>query len=156
MGQQGKPSSLTEMKTLAHSIDSHHWERLREKSRSDAKTSKPDSKSTSASKPDQKYDKKPNNSASKNKPSTSTSNTNNNTNNKSAKPSTSASTIADKLGKDGKLNTDKRQRCFDNNLCLYCGGKGHKTAECKKTEASNTKARAAQFLPKDKDDSKKA
>src|SRR5271163_209771 len=65
MGQQGKPSTLTEMKTLAHSIDSRHWEWLREKSRSDAtKTSKPDGKSTSASKPDQKSDNKPNNSAS--------------------------------------------------------------------------------------------
>src|SRR5271155_184860 len=102
MGQQGKPSTLTEMKPLAHSTDSRHWEWLREKSRSDAKTSKPDGKSTSTLKPDQKSDNKPNNSASKNKPSTSTSNTNNNTNNKAAKPSTSTSTIADQLGKDGK------------------------------------------------------
>src|SRR5271163_4425287 len=114
MGQQDKPSTLTEMKTLTHSIDSRHWEQLREKSYSDAKTSKPDGKSTSASKPDQKSDNKPNNSTSKNKPSTSTSNTNNNTNNNTAKSSTSASTIADKLGKDGKLNTDERQRRFDN------------------------------------------
>ena len=26
MGQQGKPPTLTEMKLLAHAIDSHHWE----------------------------------------------------------------------------------------------------------------------------------
>ena len=32
MGQQGKPPTLAEMKTLAHHIDSHHWECLREKS----------------------------------------------------------------------------------------------------------------------------
>ena len=32
MGQQGKPPTLAEMKTLAHSIDSRYWERLREKS----------------------------------------------------------------------------------------------------------------------------
>ena len=32
MGQQGKPSTLQAMRDLAHSIDSHHWERLREKS----------------------------------------------------------------------------------------------------------------------------
>src|SRR5271155_1044572 len=154
MGQQGKPSTLTEMKTLAHSINSCHWERLREKSRSYAKTSKSDGKSASTSKHDQKSDNKPNNSASENKPSTS--NGNNTTNNKSAKPSTSASTIADKLGKDGKLNSDEWQRRFDNNLCLYCGGTGHKTAECKKAAASKAKARAAQIPPKDKDDSKKA
>jgi hypothetical protein len=35
MGQQGKPSTLSAMKSLAHSIDSRHWERLHEKSRSD-------------------------------------------------------------------------------------------------------------------------
>src|SRR5271163_1273201 len=56
MGQQGKPSTLTEMKTLAHSINSCHWERLHEKSHSDAKTSKSDGKSTSTSKPNQKSD----------------------------------------------------------------------------------------------------
>src|SRR5271156_5924117 len=126
------------MKTLAHSIDSRHWERLQEKSRSDAKTSKPDGKSTSTSKPDQKSDNKPNNSAAKNKPSTSTSNTSNNTHNES------------------KLNADEQQRRFNNNLCLYCGGTGHKTAKCKKAAASKTKARAAQVPPKDRDDSKKA
>src|SRR5271168_950118 len=34
MGQQGKPPTLSEMKSLVHAIDSHYWERLREKSRS--------------------------------------------------------------------------------------------------------------------------
>ena len=28
MGQQGKPPTLAEMKTLAHHINSHHWECL--------------------------------------------------------------------------------------------------------------------------------
>jgi hypothetical protein len=32
MGQQGKPTTLEEMKFLTHSIDSRHWEHLREKS----------------------------------------------------------------------------------------------------------------------------
>jgi hypothetical protein len=34
IAQQGKPSTLAAMKNLAHSIDSRHWERLREKFRS--------------------------------------------------------------------------------------------------------------------------
>ena len=34
MGQQVKPLTLREMKTLAHTIDSRYWERQREKSRS--------------------------------------------------------------------------------------------------------------------------
>ena len=32
MGHYGKPNTLEEMKTLAHSIDSHYWERAHEKS----------------------------------------------------------------------------------------------------------------------------
>jgi hypothetical protein len=35
IGHQEKPSTLSAMKYLAHSIDSRHWERLRERSRSD-------------------------------------------------------------------------------------------------------------------------
>src|SRR5271155_4463037 len=151
MGQQGKPSTLTEMKTLAHSINSCHWEWLREKSRSDNKTSKSNGKSTSTLKPNQKSDHDPPPSASDNKPSNTS-----NTANKPAKPSTSATSISDQLGQDGKLTADERQRHFDNNLCLYCGGTGHKTAECKKAAASKAKARAAQVQTKDKDDSKEA
>src|SRR5277367_1177195 len=110
-----------------------------------------------------KFDNKSNNgsSNSKNKSNGSTNNNNNGNNNKSAKPSTSgasassANPIADKLGKDGKLHADERQRRFDNNICLYCGGTGHKTADCKKAAASKTKARTAQVQDKDKDSSKK-
>ena len=40
MGQQGKPATLEAMKALAHSIDSHHYEHLREKSCSEK--NKPD------------------------------------------------------------------------------------------------------------------
>jgi hypothetical protein len=35
IGQVGKPSTLTELKTLAHFIDARYWKRLHEKSRSD-------------------------------------------------------------------------------------------------------------------------
>ena len=47
MGQQGKPPTLEAMKTLAHSINSHHWERLCVKSR--VGKNKPDNKSDSNS-----------------------------------------------------------------------------------------------------------
>jgi hypothetical protein len=161
MGQQGKPATLAAMKVLAHSIDARYWERIREKSRTENKnTAKSDTKTPSKSdnKSDNKTDKSNNNNNNKNKSSGSS---NTNTNSKSAKPSTSATTstsIADKLGTDGKLNSTERQRRFDNNLCLYCGGTGHKTADCKKAAANRekAKARAAQVLDKDKDGSKKA
>src|SRR6202046_5566607 len=69
MGQQGKPITLEAMKTLAHPIDARHWERAREKSRSDKP--KPDNKSDNP-----KPDKKPGNNQS-------SSNNNSNRNNNS-------------------------------------------------------------------------
>jgi len=38
--------------------------------------------------------------------------------------------LSDKLGRDGKLNGNKRKRYIDNNLCLYCGLKDHKVDGC--------------------------
>jgi hypothetical protein len=161
MGQQGKPSTLDEMKTLAHAIDSRHWERLREKSRAEKSQSKSDNKTSSKS--DNKSDNKSGNSgksAKGNQSNTSTSSDKNTNSNKSSKTATSGSSVADKLGKDGKLTSEERQRRFDNNLCLYCGGTGHKTSDCKKASAAKTKARAAQVSDndkeKDKDSSEKA
>ena len=160
MGNQVKPNTLDDLKTLAHSIDARHWERIREKSRteksqssskSDNKTSKSNNKSdnNNNNKPD-----KSSNSGKNNASSSKTNNNNSNNNNKTSKPSASGSSIADKLGKDGKLTSDERQRRFDNNLCLYCGGTGHKTADCKKASASKTKARAAK-VPEETADSPK-
>ena len=157
MGQQGKPSTLDEMKTLAHAIDSRHWERLREKSRAEKPQPKSDNKTPSQS--DNKSDHKSGNSGKNSKGNQSSSGSNTNSN-KFSKTAASGSSVADKLGKDGKLTSEERQRRFDNNLCLYCGGTGHKTSDCKKASASATKAkaRAAQVSEKDKDEdsSKKA
>jgi len=45
---------------------------------------------------------------------------------KSPSPSTLRVDLSNKLDRDGKLNSNKRKRCIDNNLCLYCGSKDHK------------------------------
>ena len=144
MGQQGKPATLVDMKHLAHAIDSRHWERLREKSRTEKPQPKLEHKSHS----------KPDHSDHTSKATSG--------NNKTAKASASTSvpstpSIADKLGKDGKLNSEERQRRFDNNLCLYCGGTGHQTKDCKKAASSaiKAKARAAQVKEAGKEESKK-
>ena len=112
-----------------------HWEWLCKKSRSDKPARNKDNKSQ------QKSKKKPETSSSNStkwNPSASTSSNNN----KPAKPSASSTSISNKLGKDGKLSTEEHQRPFDNNLCLYCGGTGHKTADCKKAAASTSKAKS--------------
>jgi len=145
MGQQGKPSTLEDMKTLAHSIDSRHWERLREKSRSSKSKSdeKPDRSDNNRTDRNPKIDdrnKSVGNFKGKHKPDFP---------NKTFKPpSTSGSTsISDKLGKDGKLTQTERQRRFDNNLCMFCGGVGHLARECPKS--SKVKVRAAHAKDKE-------
>ena len=162
MGQQGKPATLEAMKTLAHTIDSRHWERIREKSRANK------SKSDNNDKSDKHHNHQHNKSDDKNKASTSGNNNNNNkgnnsnsnnSNNKSAKPASSSgntSSLSDKLGKDGKLTPQERQRRFDNNLCLFCGGTGHTATNCPKSSSSaaKAKARAAQAKPKETKDTK--
>lgn len=147
MGQQGKPTTLDAMKTLAHHIDARHWERLREKSRTD--------KSRSDNKSDNKSDKKPNHQHTPNNNNSHNHGKKNNNQSKDStnKQSTSGSSVApEKLGKDGKLTPQERQRRFDNNLCMFCGGIGHKADSCPKSTSSasktKAKARAAQVTEK--------
>ena len=144
MGQQGKPANLPEIKTLAHAIDSHHWEWLHEKSCSDKPAPNKDNKSQ------QKSKKKPKTSSSNSTKQNSSASTSSN-NNKLAKPSAFSTSISDKLGKDGKLSAEEHQRCFNNNLCLYCGGTGHKTTDCKKVAAYTSKAKACAAAVKEKE-----
>jgi hypothetical protein len=159
MGQQGKPATLEAMKTLAHSIDSRHYERLREKSRSEK--NKPDKDKSDKDKSDKKPGNPNSNNNSGNSKNKNKANQNSNNNN-SGKPATSgnSASVSDKLGKDGKLTPQERQRRFDNNLCMFCGKTGHSAKDCPKSSSSASKAkgRAAQAKEKDKEspDSKKA
>jgi Retrotransposon gag protein len=164
MGQQGKPSTLEEMKTLAHSIDSRYWERLREKSRAGrSKSDNSDKPDSNKGKSDDKKNQASTSGHNHNKDKPKKQQGNNQSDNKSDKPQSSsgkANTISDKLGKDGKLLPAERQRRFDNNLCMFCGGPGHTAANCNKStsSASKAKGRAAQTKEKEKEatsDSKK-
>ena len=125
MGQQGKPSTLSTMKNLAHSIDSRYWERLHEKSHSENPALH---SATESDYFDPPLPSKPNSTPSK-------------ISNKS-QPQKPLIT-SDKLDKNGKLTIQERQRCFDNNLCLFCGRTGHMVKECPKSLA---KAHATQAL----------
>jgi len=138
IGQVGKPATLTELKTLAHSIDARHWERLREKSRAD--------KSNQSNKSDKKPPNSGNQSSSQshnnnkpqqNKPHSS----NDKSKSSSGSASAKSSSISDNLTKDGKLTQQERQRRVANNLCLYCGGVGHKADACNKNNSSAAKAK---------------
>jgi hypothetical protein len=158
MGQQGKPPTLEAMKTLAHSIDSRHWERNREKSRAGKNKSEGNDKSDGKNKSDDK-NKSPSANNNGSGGSKNNKSKNNNKPNKPASTSGNSAALSGKLGKDGKLTHEERQRRFDNNLCMFCGGLGHTAKDCPKSSssASKAKARAAQATTKDKEspDSKK-
>lgn len=45
---------------------------------------------------------------------------------------------ADKLGGNGKLQPDERTRRLKEGLCLYCGGKGHQSKDCRKRPSNSS------------------
>ena len=136
IGQVGKPSTLTELENLAHTIDACHWEQLHKKSCSDKSNQSNNNKS----------DKKPQNSNSQqqsttSKPQQKQQNSNNKSNKSSSTSTPAKSAISNTLTKDGKLTKQERQHCLTNNLCMYCGGVGHKVSDCNKASSSTTKAK---------------
>ena len=124
IGQQGKPTTLDALKTLAHSIDACHWEQLHEKSCSGTDKSKTDNKSDNKSnKSKSNNQSSSNNNSNANNSNNSNSNAKkNNNNNKSGKLSSSGNCVSpDKLGRDGKLTPQECQWWFDKNLCSVAG-----------------------------------
>ncbi|KAF8624908.1 hypothetical protein AX17_006979 [Amanita inopinata Kibby_2008] len=135
----GEPLTLAAMHCKAQECDQIHWMTRDEIARepksaprsaakdSDAKPST--SSSTNASKPSNTpRPSRPGHSASPSAPSFSS----------APKPKPD---LTNKLGKDGKLNSNERKRRMENNLCLYCGAGGHTAKDCRK--ASTARGRAA-------------
>lgn len=143
----GKPDSLAELRTLAQSIDARYWERRTEVSRETSSSTQKTTQNSSNS----NQEKKNNSSSSSSKPAASSSSSSHPPKHKNT--STPASDLSSKLGKDGKLTKEERQRRFDNNLCLFCGGTGHTAKECRKASSSAAKARAANAKPEGKSES---
>lgn len=52
-----------------------------------------------------------------------------------------------KLGNNGKLTQEERQRCIDNKLCLFCGGPGHMAKDCPFPKFSALQAKACAVNP---------
>ncbi|KAJ8457683.1 hypothetical protein ONZ51_g11379 [Trametes cubensis] len=130
ISEVGKPETLVALRDLAQSIDNRYWERRAEVSR-DSGFSKSGNKPSS--------DPKSSNSGNNRTPGLRRS--------PPKTPKAPAKTYSDKLGKDGKLTPEERQRRFANNLCLFCGGAGHTASACPKKTSAATKGRAAQANP---------
>lgn len=125
-----KPGSLARLRSLAQAIDQRHWEREAERTRNTRASEKSaPAKSSTASTPSSKSSA----------PSTSKSSS-------SAPRAPAASKDSTHLGANGKLTPEERQRRFDNELCLFCGGAGHKANKCLKSQ-KKAKGRAAVTEP---------
>lgn len=137
ISRMGKPSTLSEYKILAQTIDTRYWERKGEVARETKPTTSNPPKQTTSDR--------------------TSSNSSGPPRYKSDKPATSASSsvskppdLTSKLGKDGKLTSEERKRRMDNKLCLFCGGPGHSARECTKSTSRAAKGRAAVVTPEDK------
>ncbi|KAG6326890.1 hypothetical protein ID866_12199 [Astraeus odoratus] len=112
---------------ISQEVDAHYWEckeEIQHQPKSIASTSKqanPGNNST--------QDTSQNKSTSDKTPKTGSNNS-------------STPDLSNKLGKDGKLTAAECKRCFDLNLCMFCGGNSHFSDKCPKKEAK-AKAHAA-------------
>ena len=51
-------------------------------------------------------------------------------------PNTPWVDLSSKLASNGKLTSDERKKCLENNLCLYCGAGDHKLDSCPKKQTT--------------------
>ena len=152
-----KTKTLEELMTAAQEADIRHWERQREIQREKARKPPPAHNPPKSAPSGNTSGTPANHSGSNNqgrgsnrnqgrqynpapKPSSSGSSSNHSSNNSG---NSSSTFLSGKLGKDGKLTPEERQRRFDNKLCMFCAKPGHVAKDCKKATSSAAKARAA-------------
>ena len=134
----GKPTTLAALGLKAQDADNIYWMQEEES----CLKSKSSGNNRNLGKKDLNKSSNSNNSPSK--PFTNSSSNNNSSLSKPSKgPSKNKpkNSISDKLGKNGKLTGDERDRRMKEGLCLYCSEKGHVAHDCPKSAAA--KARAA-------------
>lgn len=157
----GKPTFLPAMKRLAAVGDQRHWERQGELQRD--KTARASASGSSSHPRPAQHNSANSTSASTSGNTSSPSNSNrqdrkdkhrgkdrkpsfppaSSSSGPSASASTSTNFLSGKLGKDGKLTTEERQRRMDNKLCMFCAKPGHIAKDCRKATSSAAKARQA-------------
>jgi len=117
----GKPETLIPLQHQVQVLNQQYWERQAEISRD-----KRASSNTAPARTDKpKQSSSDNNS---NRPAVSSSQTP--AQSKSSSSSKLKNLNADKLGKNGKLTPEERDRCYKLQLCLFCGNSGHKVTDC--------------------------
>ncbi len=130
-----KPNNLHDMHFLAQELDARYWTR-----RTEISCENWENKSSGS------YSNNPKSKGSSSNPSSSTSGSAPKSSNSNSLGSASnPKPYADKLGKDGHLTQEEKDRRQKNNLCMFCGGK-HKTEDCNKCKAVLWKLKNP-FLP---------
>src|SRR3984885_13225953 len=130
----GKPTTLAALRLKAQDTDKIYWMMKEEANHESKAPMKKDHKSSNSN-----HNLKPINSdtsslANPLKPDSSSNKSN--TKNSKEKPKDYT-----KVGKNGKLTNEERERRMREGLCLYCGEKGHVAHDCPKSKA--VKGRAA-------------
>ena len=145
LATQPKYHRLKDLSAAAGVIDGRHWERKAEQERAEQlrRAAGKGKETDKSDKSDKSGDKKNNNNNSNNgsssKKSSGGGNPGHSGNSHSNDKPKKTVDISKFLGKDGKLTPEERQRRITNNLCLRCGGSGHKADACPR----GAKARAA-------------
>ena len=157
-----RADTLRGLREQAHAIDSRYWARQLEISRDSVKAYTPNESNKKGQKDNSRSSNPSDAKNSDSKSEKRQTNTNSSSGNSGSKPTGNSGNsgnaggakkpnLEGKLGQDGKLTPEERQRRFDNNLCLFCGIGGHKANECRK-RTSRPKGNAARVAP-DGDDS---
>ena len=131
----GKPPTLNGLCAVAQEINARYWERKEEVARQNKTSTSTSTNTNATSKSSGKSEKSKLSSGNSAQPSSSL--------NLASKKSGKIPELLDKLGKDGKLTSEERKHRFEQNLCMFCGGSGHKAKECPKSGSQAAKARAA-------------
>ena len=129
MVHHNKLTTLTNLRKFVQAINSCYWECKTKKSQEAATSGSSGSKNNNKSLDNSKSDKGKGSLQSKQK------NSNQSSGSSQSKGSSSAlkksnPDLSSKLGKDGKLTQQERQRHLNKNLCLFCGATGHMAKDC--------------------------
>jgi len=136
----GKPKDLLGMHQKAQNSDACYCECIQEHSRE----GNTNSKTTPAKTPNQSSSTSGNNSTQQQKGQSDAKTSRLAVLEKT--PNTTKPDLSGKLGSHGKLTAKEQQYRIDN-LCLFCGKKGHRVTNCLSAKASTAKGRAATTTP---------
>ena len=152
MAISGKPDTLSDMIHAAQRYDNRYWEYETERKRQRAaqsgqprsSNSNSNQGSSNSGSGSQSQSGRQNQKSNSNNSGSSSSKTSSGGSGGSGSSSGSGKPAPAKLGPDGKLTPEERQRRIRLNLCLFCAKPGHRASECPRSTSHAAKARASQ------------